>query len=61
MWLGRDTATLEVVVEAAGPLSCSLVEGLRALAEQVVAPSQAAGPSQLSVVVVVQLPMVVAT
>ena len=44
-WLGRDAATLEVVMEADGPLSHGQIEGLRALAEQVVAPSQAAEPS----------------
>ena len=33
VWLGRDTATLEVVMEAAGPLICSQLGGLGALTE----------------------------
>ena len=33
-WLGRDTATLEVVMEAAGPLMRGQLGGLGALAEE---------------------------
>ena len=59
-WLGRDIATLEVVMEAAGPLMWGQLYGLRA-PEQVGAPYQVAGLSQLSAAVLVQPPLVVAT
>ena len=53
--------TLEVVMEAARPLTFGQLEGLGALAGQVIVPLQAARPSWLSASVVVQLSMVVAT
>ena len=59
--LGRDVTTLEVVMEAAGLLTNSQLEGLGAPAIQVVALPLVAGLSQLYAAVVVQLFMVVAT
>ena len=56
-----DAATLEVVMEAASPLMWGQVYGLGAPIEQVGVPSQVAGLSQLSMAVVVWLPMVVVT
>ena len=47
-WLGRDTATLEVVMEAVSPLKWGQLKGLGTVTVQVIAPSQVAGPSQLS-------------
>ena len=55
---GRDMATLEVVMEAAGPLMHSQLEGL-GLCDGLAHP-KGAGPSCPSPAVVVQLPVVVA-
>ena len=55
---GRDVATLEVVMEAAGPLTCGQLEGLGARAGQ--AHPNGAGPSHPSVAVAFQPPVVVA-
>ena len=55
---GRDAATLEVVMEAPGLLTCSQLEGLGARAGQ--AHPKEAGPSRSSMAVAVQPPMVVA-
>ena len=41
---GRDAATLEVVMESAGPLICGQLEGLGVLARQPVAPPKVAPP-----------------
>ena len=38
-WLGRDAATLEVVMEAAGPVMRCQLEGLGAPTKQVIVPS----------------------
>ena len=61
VWLGRDAATLEVLMEAASPLTWGQLEGLGELAEQAMVLSQAAGPSQPSMAVVVEPPVVAAT
>ena len=52
-WLEQDAATLEVVIEATSPLTCSQLEGLGAVAKQVVVPSQVAMLSEPSMAVVV--------
>ena len=54
---GRDAATLEVVMEATGPLTHGQLEGLGAHTRQ--AHPEVAGPSCLSTAVVVQLHVVV--
>ena len=51
--LGRDAATLEVVMEAAGLLMQGQVQCLGSHAKQVGVPSQVAGLSQLSMAVAV--------
>ena len=55
---GRDAVTLEVVIEAAGPLTCDQLEGLGMRTEQV--HPEVAGLSCLPMTVAVQPPMVVA-
>ena len=55
---GRDAATLEVVMEAAGPLTHGQLEGLGARARQ--AQPQATMPSHPPMATAVQPPMVVA-
>ena len=55
---GRDVATLEVVMEAAGPLTHGQLEGLGAHTGQ--AHPEATRPSHLPMAAVVQPPMVVA-
>ena len=55
---GRDEVTLEVVMEAAGPLTYGQLEGLGACAGQ--AHAEAMGPSCPPVTMAVQLPVVVA-
>ena len=55
---GKDAATLEVVVEAAGPLMHGQLEGLGVHAGQ--AHPKTAGPSHPFAAVAVQLPVVVA-
>ena len=55
---GRDAATLEVVMEAAGLLTHGQLEVLGVRTGQV--HPETAGPSSPSVAVAVQLPMVVA-
>ena len=54
VWLGQDAATLEAVLEAAGPLILGQLEGLAG-------PSWVAGQSQLPAAAVVQLLVAVAT
>ena len=54
---GRDAATLEVVMNAAGPLTHGQLEGLGAYAGQ--AHPKAVKPSRLPMAVVVQPTMVV--
>ena len=56
---GRDVATFELVMEAAGPLMHGQLEGLGVCSGQV--PPEAIGPSQPSTAVVVQSPMVAAS
>ena len=56
---GRGAATLEVVMEAAGPLTCGQLEGLEAPTTQAASPPLEAGPSQLYISAVAQLPMMV--
>ena len=58
---GRDAATLEVVIEAAGPLTFRQLEGLGLPTIQVVVPPLESGLSKLSMSVVAQLSIVVAT
>ena len=60
-WLGRDAATLEVVIKAAFPLMQGQLEGLEVPTKQAIVPSQVAGSSQPSVAVAVQPLVVVAT
>ena len=55
---GRDAATLEVVMEVAGPLTCGQLEGLGVHAGQ--AQPEATGLSHPPMAMVVQPPMVVA-
>ena len=52
---GRDAATLEVVIEVAGLLTCGQLEGLGVCAGQ--AHSKASGPSCPPVAMVAQPPM----
>ena len=55
---GRDAATLEVVMEAAGPLTHGQLEGLGARTRQV--QPQLTMPSHLPMATAVELPVVVA-
>ena len=55
---GRDAPTLEVVMEAAGPLTCGQLEGLGVCTGQ--AHAKVTGQSHLPMATAIQPPMVVA-